>query len=50
MTHNIAEVSRAAKDAGQGAANVLSAADDLSQQAANLNTTVHEFLAGVRAA
>ncbi|WP_275266307.1 methyl-accepting chemotaxis protein [Rhodovastum atsumiense] len=50
VTANIGEVDRAAKKTGNGALNVVSAADSLSRQAENLNREVGAFLAGVKAA
>ena len=50
VTDSIGAVSRAANDTGQAASEMLSAADGLSQQAAELTSEVTAFVAGVRAA
>jgi methyl-accepting chemotaxis protein len=50
VTQNIVDVSQAAQDTGHGAGEVLMAAEGLSKQAEGLNTTVRDFLDGVRAA
>jgi methyl-accepting chemotaxis protein len=50
VTRSIADVARAAGDTGTTAERVLSAAIDLSGQAANLRAEVDKFLASIRAA
>lgn len=50
VSSNIVEVTRAAKDAGGTAADVLSAAGELSRQSEHLRAEVHRFLETVRAA
>jgi methyl-accepting chemotaxis protein len=50
VSENIATVTRAASDTGAAAAEVLSAAGSLAEQATTLRTQVDRFLAEVRAA
>ncbi|TWA72624.1 methyl-accepting chemotaxis sensory transducer [Azospirillum brasilense] len=50
VASNIAGVQQAANDTGAAASHVLSAAQELSQQAERLTGEVGEFLAGVRSA
>jgi methyl-accepting chemotaxis protein len=50
VTDNIAGVKKAATETGSAAGQVLGAAGELSQQAAQLTLEVNDFLAGVRAA
>jgi len=50
VRNHIGEVGRAAVETGEGARNVLAAANDLSQQTEALNNAVGSFLSGVRAA
>lgn len=50
VTTNIGGVNKMAADTGTSAALVLTAADELAEQAAQLSTSVTEFLAGLQAA
>lgn len=50
VTSNITGVARMAEETGLGAAQVLSASDELARQAANLRSQIDGFLAHIRAA
>jgi methyl-accepting chemotaxis protein len=47
---NVAGVNEAARETGAAAAQVLTAADDLSRQAGQLRANVNGFLSKIRAA
>ena len=48
MTSNIANVSQAASDSGKGAADILVAAEGLSQESVKLDGVTSDFLKKLR--